>query len=494
MLRKLPVTCLVSLLPFLLACGHQGEEENTGKIPITSSSEEAIALYREGRDLVDNLHRSEGHQRFARAVELDPDFALAHLAMAETSPTTQEFYSSLERAVALAEKASPGERHLILAQQASIEREPETQRRHYEELVATYPEDERAHIQMALFALRRGEDASALEHLEEAIRINPDYHPAQSLVGYAHKQAGNYEAAEAAFAKCIELLPEEANPYDSYAELMMTTGRFEEAIRNYRLALSKDPDFFFSALGLGHSQALLGRLEEARQTYRDLYGRVGTDGQKRQALTWIAATYAQEGQYDEALATIGEMATLAEATGDRVALSDDHLLMGSLLLAAERAEEAGERFEQAIEILETAEVDDSVKVTTGRNLLYHQARVALVAHQSKVALVAGDLEKAAELTEAYRQAVAQKQLTNEQQRLHELAGRLALAEEDYDTAAEELAQGEPGNPRILYYRALAEKGRGADEAARELAEQALGVNEYSMDYALIHARAQRLLE
>jgi len=48
----------------------------------------------------------------------------------------------------------------------------------------------------------------------------------------------------------VELVPNESNPYDSYAEILMKQGKFEESAENYRKALSLKPDFFFSYTGL----------------------------------------------------------------------------------------------------------------------------------------------------------------------------------------------------------------------------------------------------
>ena len=49
--------------------------------------------------------------------------------------------------------------------------------------------------------------------------------------------AYHYANAEKAFQKYIELIPKDPNPYDSYAELLLKMGRFEDSIAQYRKAL-----------------------------------------------------------------------------------------------------------------------------------------------------------------------------------------------------------------------------------------------------------------
>ncbi|NIW00036.1 tetratricopeptide repeat protein, partial [Candidatus Saccharibacteria bacterium] len=43
--------------------------------------------------------------------------------------------------------------------------------------------------------------------------------------------------------KYEQVIPGDANPYDSFAELYLRTGRFEKAINKYKEALEVKPDF-----------------------------------------------------------------------------------------------------------------------------------------------------------------------------------------------------------------------------------------------------------
>ena len=83
---------------------------------------------------------------------------------------------------------------------------------------------------------------------------------------------GQYPEAEQAFKKYIELIPGDPNPYDSYAELLMKTGRFEESIKNYEKALSVDPNFIASYIGIGNNHVFMGKPEEARKSLRQAGG------------------------------------------------------------------------------------------------------------------------------------------------------------------------------------------------------------------------------
>jgi hypothetical protein len=132
----------VFLVPCIVAgIAVAGEE---GKIPITTSSEKALKLFLEGRDLTEKLRFQESREYFEKAVAEDPEFALAFMNLAFTQPSVADYFKYFGMAVDLIDKVSEGERLMILANQAANNAESKKQRKFLEELVAAYPGDERA--------------------------------------------------------------------------------------------------------------------------------------------------------------------------------------------------------------------------------------------------------------------------------------------------------------------------------------------------------------
>jgi len=138
----LAMTCAASSL--ILARGAGGGD----KVPITTSSEEARKLYLDGRDLLEKLRATDARRLFEQAIAKDQNFALAYVGLANTSGTNGEFVDAVAHAVALAEKVSEGERHVILALDAGLKGDPTGNLKHVSELVALFPNDERAHNQL----------------------------------------------------------------------------------------------------------------------------------------------------------------------------------------------------------------------------------------------------------------------------------------------------------------------------------------------------------
>jgi tetratricopeptide (TPR) repeat protein len=467
----------------LAACVDTAGESD--EIPITTDSEQARAFYLEGRDLMEKLRATDAHERFARAVELDPDFGLAHLGMAGTSASATEFFESLARAVELVDRVSDGERRMILGVDAEVKREPVNQREHYTWLVEHYPRDERAHHLLGGYYFSRKEYETAIEHYEAAIRINPQLSQSYNLLGYSLRALEQYDEAAAAFEKYIELIPDEPNPYDSYAELLMKVGEFERSIENYEKALAIDANFVPSYVGIGNDYIFMGDFERARETFDDLLAVARNDGERRTALYWVAASYLYEGDLERALERARERFGMAQQAHDLTSMADDHVLMGYILLNAGRFERAREEFELSVARILEADVPPEVKQATERLLLYNEARVALAA---------GDLPGAKAKTAGYRKLVELHQIPSEIRRTHELAGRIAIEEGQLERAVAELEQADQQNPRIIYLLAVATRELGDHDAAREIFARAASWNALDLGYAFVREKARRMAD
>jgi tetratricopeptide (TPR) repeat protein len=127
--------------PTLASASSEG-----GKIPITTKSEDAKNEFLQGRALAEKLLAQDSLAHFDRAIALDPEFAAAELARCNASPTAKEFFEHQQKAVSLADKASEGEKLLILANQAGANGDVVKQKEYLEKLVTGYPSDERAHF------------------------------------------------------------------------------------------------------------------------------------------------------------------------------------------------------------------------------------------------------------------------------------------------------------------------------------------------------------
>ncbi|HEX5889959.1 MAG TPA: tetratricopeptide repeat protein [Pyrinomonadaceae bacterium] len=458
---------------------------NNGKIAITTSSDEARKEFLAGRDLAERLRITDSIAHFDKAISLDPNFALAELNRANASPTAKEFFDHLNKAVTLSSKASDGERMLIEAAQAGANANPTKQKEILERLVAAYPNDERAHFNLGGYYFGQQEFVQAIGHYKKATELAPNYSTAFNILGYAYRQNQAYSDAENAFKKYIELIPNDPNPYDSYAELLLKMGRFDEAIVQYNKALAIDPNFINSHFGIAAALAYAGKASEAQSELQKITTKARSDGERRTALFGQMVVAVDSGKLDQALAEVEKQYALGQKSNDMPAMAGDLLLKGNILLEMGKPDDARKAYEQAL------------KTTTDSNVPQeNKDNAALFAHYNlaRVAIAKKDLATAKTETETFRKGAEARKNANQQKQAHELAGRIALEEKNYDTAISELAQANQQNPDVLYLLGLSYKGKGDAANAKDSLTKAAKFNSLpNLNYALVRTKAEKAL-
>jgi tetratricopeptide (TPR) repeat protein len=456
-----------------------------GKIPVTTSSEEARKEFLAGRDLAEKLRITDSIPHFDKAIALDPNFALAELNRANVSPSPKEFFEHLKKAVALADKASDGERMLIQANEAGANGNPTQQKEILEKLVAAYPNDERAHFNLGGYYFGQQDFTQAISHYKRATELAPDYSTAFNILGYAYRQNGAYNDAENAFKKYIQLIPNDPNPYDSYAELLLKMGRFDEAIAQYNKALAIDPNFVNSHFGIAAALTYQGKVSEAQAELQKMTDKARSDGERRTALFGRMVVAADSGKLDQALAEVDKQYALGQKSNDVPAMAGDLQLKGNILLEMGKYDDARQAYEQALKMTSESNLSQGVKDNAARFHHYNLARVAVAKK---------DLATAKTETETFRQAVEAAKNANQLKQAHELAGRIALEEKKYDAAIAELGQANQQNPDVLYLLGQAYQGRGDAAKAKESFTKAAKFNSLpQLNYAFVRSKAEKAL-
>lgn len=479
--------CLAIL--WIAACGAAPKVDttvDTTKIPITTASEKARDAFLKGRWLFDNLRATDAHEYFLQAVEADPEFALAHLLVANTASTNQEFFDAFRLAVEKSGDASEGERLFIAAFEAGVAGDPETQRSKLDALVALFPQDERAHNALGNFLFfNQQQYEEAVTSFRAAIEVNADFAQPYNQLGYALRFIGDYEGAEEVFQRYTELIPDQPNPYDSYGELLMKIGRYEESITKYQKALEIDPNFVASYIGIGNNQIFMERHDEARATFSKIEEIARNDGERRVANTWRAASFIDQDDFKSAFSEIERRYEIAAETDDRGAMAGDLNVMGDIFLRAGRGDEAVEKYEAQVEMMMSSDATEEVKAATARNQRYDLARVAIWN---------ADLDTASELADTYRREVALHNVRFELQRTHELDGMIAFANGDMEAALGHFERANQQDPQIWMLKARTYAALGDMEGARSACDQVINFNQLNFNLSYVRNMARELRE
>lgn len=464
------MTVLFLLFIFPAALFAQNRE-----MPLTGSKE-ALALFLQGRDKVENLE--DPGMLFEQTIQKDPDFAIAYLFAGSTN---QEFRKNAEKAAGLADKASPGEREWILAARDQAEGNPTGRRAHLEQLLKLHPADKRAHSQMGFYYRSIGDDAASLHHFSEAVKLDKNYAPAYNNVGYAQLRLGNYAEAGRAFKTYIKLIPKNPNPYDSYAELLMKTGKHDESIKQYHKALAIDPAFVSSYRGIGNNYAYQGDYAKAREAYQHMFDKASNDGQKAQALLSTMNSYVAEAKVDKALEVNERRRQMAEKAGDIPALIGVYTAAGFILTESGRLDDAAKQFEKAEQLRD----DPSLPVALKENM-----RFGGMQRSARLSIARLEFDPAKTQLEEIRQYLLSRKNLNQERRYNETAGFFELGQKNYTKALEYFAKADPNDPYVWYYQAVAQEASGNGKGAAALYQKVVDWNELDETaYAVVRSRA-----
>ena len=194
----------------------------------------------------DAAHQAVDH--FQRAVDLDPGFAQAWGAMAQS----HTYLAAMGRATHCGEAYGCA----YTAAERAIELDPEI---------------EDSHVALALVRLFNDWDLPAAEtSFLRAMAINPD--SVDVLHGYSlYLQAdGRPEEAVAVLERATKLDPLNLPVLDYLGKAHLTCGQYDEALAQFDRVLELDPEFRSALEGKGWTYLHMGRLDDAIETFEQL--------------------------------------------------------------------------------------------------------------------------------------------------------------------------------------------------------------------------------
>jgi len=457
------------------------QKKKPAEVPITTSSKEALALFQQARDKWDDVEIEAAASLLDQAIQKDPSFAMAYAYRALSGGGVALSRQNLDKALGLAEKVSPGEKHWILATEAFVDGNAAKATQEIDELLKLYPQDKRVHAFAGFYYGNIQSDLkTAMEHYTKATTIDKTYAASYNQIGYLHSRLGQYGEAEQALKQYIALRPTSPNPYDSYAELLMKTSRYDESIAEYQKALEKDPGFVSAYTGIGSDYVFKGDYAKARESYQRAFEQSPSVDGKTGALFWRTVSYVHEGKVDEALKSLEDARTFAEKENRIPNVINTHLQAAFILGETGQLAWSVKHLEKASESLEKSSLPASVSDGLKLNILRGRARVLAAVHE---------FEAARALAEKCRTLAQTRNNPNDERNLQTLLAQIALEEGKYDEALDHLQKADPEDPYNWFYKAAALEKKGDRAAASELYGKIVGWNQNDLGYAIVRPRA-----
>jgi len=271
-------------------------------VTMTSKSPEAVKLAQHAGELMSNARAAEAIPDLKKALELDPDFAIAHAFLGNITPGP-DGVDHLQKAVQLSDKLPEAEKAFIAGIAALRGGDNAKGIASLEKAVQLAPGAWKIELMLANLHNQSGDPAGAIKALEHALSVNPNLPQAQNGLAYAHAQQREWEPAIAAAKKQVELLPKEPNPEDTLGEIQLLAGKFDDSEKSFQAAVALDANFAIAWQGVGLARAYRGDFKGAYEAF-DKRKASTAPGEKFEAMwdsAWVAAA---EDKLPKALETL----------------------------------------------------------------------------------------------------------------------------------------------------------------------------------------------
>lgn len=215
------------------------EEKRIKQIPTESIG--AYDYYLRGRKGLDS-HEKQGNQEaieyLNKALELDPDFALAYAGLGEAYLQRVHRHGSamtwLDSSVEMAEKA-----------------------------IALNPNLAEAHSTLSLVYYLKSWFSQALLQDRKAVAINPNLPSAIYGLGYDYLVLGDLAETLRWLRKAVKLDPRDAENHQQIGQILMTLGKTAQAERWFLKSLELQPDYEEAHHQLGYLYLSQGQIDAA---------------------------------------------------------------------------------------------------------------------------------------------------------------------------------------------------------------------------------------
>src|SRR6266550_4016471 len=260
---------LVSIALLAATAGHaQLAVRHAAVLPLTTKSPEARRLAEEAMMLdLDQVEQAKAIEILRKTVKIDPDFAMAHEFLTQISLDPAEQVSEQQKAFATRNHASAGERLAIEWYQDAMDHKLISAIVKMNDLLSRYPHDKWVVWMTTWWLTTETQYERSIEVYERSgISDSPGL---MNNMGYSYAYLRQFDKAFAQMDKYVGALPQDANPQDSYAEILRMAGRFQESIEHYRAALAINPEFYSSQFGIADTYSKNVSQVEA-DTYRQM--------------------------------------------------------------------------------------------------------------------------------------------------------------------------------------------------------------------------------
>jgi serine/threonine protein kinase/Flp pilus assembly protein TadD len=243
---------------------------------------QAYDFYLRGRQFFNQLGRKNlefAQQMFNRAIQIDPEYALAYAGVADSCSILYRYFDSREFNLKQADAASRkalelepdlAEAHVARGLAVSLSQKFDEAEQEFEKAMKLDPKLFDAPYFFARARLSQGRAAEAAKLFERAGLLRPEDYQPPHFVAQAYESLGDFDEAKVWRRRSVQIIEErlELNPDDTRALILgsaslASLGEPERAIEMATQALTLDPDDPGLLYNVACTYSVLGKLDGA---------------------------------------------------------------------------------------------------------------------------------------------------------------------------------------------------------------------------------------
>ena len=457
---------------------------------VTTSSPEAYKYYVEGIRYDIKGDYKKVIEYMEKAVEIDPEFASAYLAMGWSYGNLAYFAEekkALMMALEVSDRLSDREKYNIQGQfyMQQSEKTWDKSLEAFEKLIQLYPDDITGNNALAILYSRLGDRDKAIEHYEICIR-----NKTEDVVVYTNL-AGTY-GDKGLYDKDIEVLESYINNIKdsdfirrSLALTYRYQGKYDLALAEVDKAFSFNPDSRQNIMSKGDIYFYMGDLQKAEQEYKKLLER-DEPLDYGWGLSRFQSLHLLQGKFKDFKEKILDGIELSEKLGQITW----NMMWRSVLSYAElRLGNSGQAIEELKEVLKTAIEEEN----------YNMQREILRA-TGLVYLAMESIEEAENTAERLREMTEQAPNKELMSDYYYLKSMIELEKENYSKAIEHVEKGlsllsATSGLKLLFTDSLGQAyyRKGDLENAQKTYERVLSLATGRFNYGDVYAKSFYML-
>jgi TolB-like protein/Tfp pilus assembly protein PilF len=268
---------IVKALRVILSEGEKKAIENKPRTNI-----QAYDYYLRGRQFFHQLRRRSleyARQMFNKAIELDPDYALAYTGVADSSSLLYTYFDARDFNLRQADKASKkalelepelAEAHVSRGIVASLTHHFDEAEEAFAKAMKREPNMFEAAYWYGMGLMSEGRFQEAIKMFDRASTLRPEDYQSAHFMGQAYHALGMKEEKETQLRRglrlmesSLELNPDDARAANLAAGVFGTLGESENAIKYAERSLAIDPEDPMLLYNVACMYSSLGRIDQA---------------------------------------------------------------------------------------------------------------------------------------------------------------------------------------------------------------------------------------